>query len=71
LAAIIVAGVMRTVAPSAVDVAGPTQIAYFALTLGLVGGLVGAAVGAGTSWLSAHRESHQSSTTKIGTPHAA
>jgi len=58
LVATIVAGAMRAVAPEAVDVAGPTQAAYFALVIGLVGGFVGAAAGAGASWLGAHRRLH-------------
>jgi len=72
LVATVIAGVMRTVAPAGVDVAGPTQFAYFALVLGLVGGVVGAAVGAGTSWLATHRGSRsESSSTTIGRPHQA
>jgi len=71
LAATVVAGVMRTYAPGAVDVAGPTQFAYFALVLGVVGAFVGAAVGAGTSWVSTHRRTEgESSHSTIGTPHA-
>lgn len=57
LVATIVSGALRTLAPSAVDVVGPAQSAYFAMQIGLVGGIVGAAVGAGTSWLAAHRGS--------------
>jgi len=58
LAATIVAGAMRTLAPAGVDVAGATQYAYFALTLGLVGAFMGAAAGAGTSWVARHRHAH-------------
>jgi len=71
LVATVVAGVMRAVAPASIDVAGPAQVAYFALVLGLVGGVVGAAVGAGTSWLASHRSAHGESSTTIGKPHAA
>lgn len=70
LAATVVAGAMRTFAPGAVDVAGPAQYAYFALTLGLVGAFLGAAIGAGTSWVAQHRHSHSGSTSPTGTPHA-
>lgn len=54
LAATMVVGIMRSVAPAATDVAGPIQSAYFALAQGMVGVFVGAALGAGTSWLAAH-----------------
>jgi len=71
LAATVVAGAMRTIAPGAVDVAGPAQSAYFALVLGLVGAFVGAAVGAGTTWVAQHRSALDgSSHSKIGKPHA-
>ena len=71
LAATVVAGLMRTVAPVAVDVAGPVQFAYFALVLGLVGALVGAAVGAGTSWVAQRRHVNgESGPSQVGTPHA-
>jgi len=65
LAATIVAGAMRTFAPGAVDVAGPAQYVYFALTLGLVGAFLGAAIGAGTSWVAEHRHSHSHSTSPM------
>jgi len=71
LAATVVMGFMRSVAPSSVDVAGPTQYAYFALAIGLVGALVGAAVGAGTSWVAVHRSSTASSSPPMGTLHHA
>ena len=58
LVATAAAGVLRVVAPSAVDAAGPAQAAYFALVIGIVGGFVGAAAGAGASWLGAHRRVH-------------
>jgi len=71
LAATVVAGLMRTIAPASVDVAGATQTMYFALVLGLVGGIVGAAVGAGTSWLAAHRSARSESPSTVGRPHHA
>lgn len=51
LGATIVMGLVRSMAPASVDVAGPTQNLYVALALGLVGVVVGAALGAGTAWL--------------------
>jgi len=54
LAATIVAGLMRTIAPASVDVAGMTQYLYFAATIGLVGGIVGGFIGAGVAWFKAH-----------------
>jgi len=71
LAATVVAGFMRTVAPGAVDVEGPAQIAYFAVVLGLVGAFVGAAVGAGTSWVATHRHpTSEAASATEGRPHA-
>jgi len=69
LAATVAMGVMRAVAPDAVDVAGAAQNAYFALSIGLVGAFVGAAVGAGTSWLAAHLH-EPGKPSAVGTPHA-
>lgn len=51
LLATVMAGVLRTVAPDAVDVAGQTQYLYIAGVLGIIGAIVGAATGAGVAWL--------------------
>lgn len=51
LLATVAAGVLRAVAPDAVDVAGQTQYLYFAGVIGLIGAIVGAATGAGVAWL--------------------
>jgi len=67
LAATVVMGFLRSVAPVSVDVAGPTQYAYFALAIGMVGALVGAAVGAGASWVASHRDSRRSSSPPMST----
>lgn len=72
LAATVAMGFMRSVAPAAVDVAGPSQYAYFALSIGLVGALMGAAIGAGTSWVAMHRGAHESSSApRSFKPHSA
>lgn len=49
LVAVVAAGLMRQVAPAAIDVAGPAQYGYFALVMGLVAAIVGAAAGAAVS----------------------
>lgn len=51
LGATIVMGLVRSMAPASVDVAGPAQYLYVAVALGLVGAVVGAAIGAGAAWL--------------------
>lgn len=50
-AAAMLAGLMRSVAPSSVDVEGFAQTAYFSIVQGLIGAIVGAAVGGGVAWL--------------------
>jgi hypothetical protein len=59
-------GLMRAVAPATVDVAGPTQFAYFALTIGLVGAIVGAGVGAGVAWLASRKPAGTGSEQPLG-----
>ena len=72
LAATVVLGFMRSIAPGSVDVAGPAQYAYFALSIGLVGALMGAAIGAGTSWVAMHSGAHERSTSpRFSEPHSA
>lgn len=55
LMATVVAGVIRAVAPSSVDVPGPVQYAYVAVVMGLVGAFTGAAAGAGASMVASRR----------------
>lgn len=64
LTATLFAGLMRSVAPGAVDVEGITQYLYFALTIGLIGAFVGGFIGAGVSWLRSH-ESNVGSGSKV------
>ncbi len=54
LVAVVAAGLLRLVAPSAIDVEGIAQYTYFALSLGVVSTIVGAASGAAVSWVKAH-----------------
>ncbi len=54
LVAVAAAGLLRTVAPSAVDVEGAVQYGYFALSMGVVSTILGAASGAAVSWVKGH-----------------
>lgn len=56
LGATIVMGLVRTLAPPSVDVAGPAQHLYVAVALGLVGAVVGAALGTGAAWLAGSKD---------------
>lgn len=72
LAAVVVAGLLRMVAPSSVDIEGTAQFAYFALTMGVVSTIVGAASGAAVSWVKSHTLTSDASTPiGIGRPHAS
>jgi hypothetical protein len=72
LVAVTVAGLMRMVAPSAVDVEGAVQYAYFALSMGVVSTILGAASGAAVSWVKTHEvESGTPSSIAIGHPKAS
>lgn len=55
LAAVVASALLQGVAPEAVQVAGPTQYAYVALQMGVIGALVGAAAGVGVAYVDASR----------------
>lgn len=72
LLATVMTGVLRAVAPEAVDVAGQTQYLYFAGVLGIVGAIVGAAAGAGVAWLKLREPGSRTRPDSWpGRPHAA
>jgi hypothetical protein len=71
LVGVTLAAIARFVAPASVDVAGPTQYAYFAISIGLVGAAVGAAVGAGVSWLQQHGKHSATTSDATGGPSVA
>jgi hypothetical protein len=54
LLAVAAAGVLRAVAPGAVDIEGTAQHVYVTLVLGVVGSIVGASTGAGVTWVRDH-----------------
>jgi hypothetical protein len=72
LVATLLAGLIRSLAPGSVDAEGPTQFAYVALMLGVVGGVLGVALGAGVAWLEVHHGARGvSAGARPGMPHQA
>lgn len=66
LAAVVIAALLRAVAPGSVDLEGAAQSAYFTLVIGLIGAALGAAIGAGAAWLEEHLAG-----THAASPHVA
>jgi hypothetical protein len=69
--ATVATGVLRSVAPAAVDIEGQAQYLYFAMVQGVVGALVGAAIGAGVVWVREHGSAFRTPRQMSDRPHPA